>query len=256
MKIGIVIPTKDATAEPAQTSIALARKTTAHLDAAVIPVQDSGPGFRFSRSINRGVAQAPDADAWVLLNDDAFMDAGWLDAMIAVAQAHPEVAVVGAVLRYPDGGLQHAGGRVLMTPGPFLAEASYHRAPLWALRMLAKHRFRPFPYMYTHWRSVSPRHRLDFITAACALVTRRAWEALGGYDERYEFGCEDSDFSLRAREAGFELALATRATGVHLEGKSSGQMSERQKRSLATFEQTWSAERIRKATRGRVGVYG
>ena len=81
-KVAIVIPTGNPDREPGRTAIAQARKSTAHLGATVHVIVSSGKDFRFSRSVNRGIKEAPDADAWVLLNDDCFMDDGWLEHMV------------------------------------------------------------------------------------------------------------------------------------------------------------------------------
>lgn len=256
-RIGIVVPTKDARVEPAARALATVRQTTAHLDIDLHAVEASGTDFRLSRSINRGIADAKDADAWVLLNDDAFMDRGWLDALIDAARAHPEVGIVGSVLRFADGRIQHAGAHFPLTPLEFIAEGVKRRAPFWAMREIRRRGWSGGPFMYAHWHRVSPRHRLDFVTGACALVTRACMDKIGGYDEEFFFGFEDADHSLRALEAGFEIGLATRATGMHLEGASGREMSEAQKRSEETFRQKWSRARIEELTRknGRIGVY-
>jgi GT2 family glycosyltransferase len=240
---------------PARRCIEVVRATTGHLDVDVEVVVSSGPEFRISRSLNRGVAAVPGADAWVLLNDDAFMDAGWLDALLGAMRAHPGVGVWGAVLRYPDGRLQHAGGRIALSPFEFLLAASRRGAPLWALRNIWRERGREHPYMFVHHTRVSERNVLDFVTGACMLVTRACRERIGGYDEDYLFGAEDVDYSLRALEAGFEIGLATRATGVHLDRGTGAALAERARTSEALFRERWSGARIRGAARGRVGVY-
>lgn len=254
-RVAVVIPTADPTKQPASRCLEIVKATTSHLDVDLQVVVSSGPDFRLSRSVNRGMEQAKDADAFVLLNDDAFMDDGWLDALLDTARAHPEVGLVGAVLRFPSGRLQHAGGHIPLTPLEYLRVATEHRAPLWALRTIARRRFRQDPYMYAHYHEVDARHRLDFVTGACVLITRECYQKIGGYGDDYLFGSEDIDHSLRALEAGFELALATKCTGVHLEGASGRGMSERQKRSDAVFRERWTAPRIRKATRGRMGIH-
>jgi O-antigen biosynthesis protein len=255
VRVGVVIPTKDPALEPAATCLKHLAATTKHLDVEVATIVSSGPDFRFSRSINEGLRRTASADAWVLLNDDAFMDEGWLDAMLETRRAHPNVGVVGAVLRFPTGKIQHAGGHIPLKPAEFLLAAAQRRAPLWGLRTIRAQRYRPYPYMMAHWHSVKRSHRLDFITGACYLLTKECLEKVGTYDENYEFGSEDVDHSLRVLEAGLELAVATRATGVHLEGASSRKLSDRTLRSLATFRATWSADRIARATRGRSGVH-
>src|SRR2546423_7300170 len=44
----------------------------------------------------------------LLLNSDAWLDAGALEALVAFADAHPDAAVVGPRLRNPDGSLQRS----------------------------------------------------------------------------------------------------------------------------------------------------
>jgi N-acetylglucosaminyl-diphospho-decaprenol L-rhamnosyltransferase len=52
-----------------------------------------------------------------------------------------------------------------------------------------------------------PLSQTDWMNAACLLVRREAFDALGGFDERYQLYCEDIDFCLRLRMAGWELAV-------------------------------------------------
>lgn len=255
MRVAIVVPTPDREREMTRRCLAAVRATTTAHDVDLQVVESSGPSFRFARSINAGLRASPDADAWVLLNDDAWMDPGWLDELLAVPRAHPNVGLVGGLLRYPSGAIQHAGGYIPLTPAEYLVAGVRHRAPLWALRRAAANRWREDTYMYAHWHRVSPRHRLDFLSAACLLMTRACREKVGDYDEAYLFGFEDTDHSMRALEAGFELALATKATGVHHETATARPLSARMAESERTFKARWSPARIRRATRGRIGVY-
>jgi O-antigen biosynthesis protein len=227
-----------------------ARATTAHLDVALEPVVSSGPGFRFSRSVNRGIAAHPDADAWVLLNDDCSMEAGWLDCMLDTVRQDPRVGIVGAVLRYPSGRIQHAGGYITGPLRYFFRSVFHDLAPFWMLRRMRRAGPGANPYCF-HYMRVSRRHRLDFVTGACVLITRDCLEAVGPYDEEYEFSFEDIDHSLRALEAGFEIGLATGARGIHLERATGGGLKEAHVRSEAVFNRKWKRDRIFAITRGR-----
>ena len=62
----------------------------------------------FARACNQG-AQMARGRYIVFLNNDTEPRAGWLSAMVRVADASPEVAVVGNKLLFPDGTIQHAG---------------------------------------------------------------------------------------------------------------------------------------------------
>src|SRR5271154_3313173 len=71
--------------------------------------------------------------------------------------------------------------------------------------MKAMHRFA------RRWRE---EHRGKWFTVPklsgfCLLMKRAVFDAIGGLDERFGLGLfDDDDFALRARQAGFELAVA------------------------------------------------
>src|SRR5919202_951883 len=62
----------------------------------------------FASACNEGVARA-EGRYVVLLNNDTRPTPGWLQALIAHAEAHPEAALVGSRLLWPAGTVQHAG---------------------------------------------------------------------------------------------------------------------------------------------------
>jgi GT2 family glycosyltransferase len=255
-RVAIVVPTPDARRGLTRQCLEAVRETTGHLDVAVEVVESSGPSFRFSRSVNRGLAAHPDADAWVLLNDDCCMAPGWLDAMLETARTHPQAGLVGAVLLHPSGRVQHAGGLIVGRLRGFGRMAWRTKAPRWILRDMV--RDGPAADAYpVHYHRLDPRHRLDFLTGACVLVTRRCLEAVGPYDEDFEFGFEDVDHSLRALRAGLELALAVDAEGTHVERASGSTMNDAAVRSRATFHRKWPRSEVRWVTRagGRRGIH-
>lgn len=252
-RVAVIIPTADANSALVRACVEAVRAAAGDLDVVVEVVEAKGPGFRFSRSINRGIAATPDADAWLMLNDDCVLDPGCLQAMVRAAEADPTVGLVGAVLRYPEGDLQHAGGYIPVTPAEFLVAGVRHRAPFWALRTIREKKWAEACYMFAHWHSLRESHRLDFLTAACVLMTRECHERVGGYDEEYSFGCEDIDHSLRVKESGFKLAIAKDATAVHHESRTIGRGNHHAS-SAETFARKWGAARV-KALRSVPDVY-
>jgi len=47
--------------------------------------------------------------------------------------------------------------------------------------------------------------KVDWVNAACLVLPRSVWQALGGFDEKYFMYCEDVDLCLRLRLAGWSL---------------------------------------------------
>jgi N-acetylglucosaminyl-diphospho-decaprenol L-rhamnosyltransferase len=62
---------------------------------------------------------------------------------------------------------------------------------------------------------------VEHLPLACALARRRAWEDVGGLDERYGFYFEDYDLGWRLARHGWTLAVCADATAEHVGGASS-----------------------------------
>jgi glycosyltransferase involved in cell wall biosynthesis len=138
----------------------------------------------FPAACNAGLAAAR-GESLVLLNNDAVVTDAWLDQLIALTAAGPRIGLAGPMSNYAR-------------PPQLVPEVPYDDLD-------AMHRFAH------RWRQ---EHRGQWFTAEslsgfCLLLTRAAWEAIGGLDERFGPGfCDDDDLCLRARAAGFELAVA------------------------------------------------
>lgn len=254
VRIAVVVPTASVEQPLARACLARVEATTADLDVSVHPVESAGPAFSFSRSVNEGLEATEDADAWVLLNDDCLMDPGWLHAMLDLVDRHPEVGAVGAVLRFPDGLPQHAGGWIGLTTLEVFLLAARQRRLLDTLPPLLGRRPTSWPFLFGHYRRVGPRNRLDFLTGACLLLTRRCRDRVGTFDEAYPLSAEDVDYCLRTRRADLELGLATAATGIHAEGSTSGHLQARKEAGVRRFRKRWTRDEVWDLTRTRRGV--
>jgi N-acetylglucosaminyl-diphospho-decaprenol L-rhamnosyltransferase len=62
--------------------------------------------------------------------------------------------------------------------------------------------------------------RVDWVSGACMLISRRAFDDVRGFDESYWMYWEDADLCRRMREGGWATMLATDAEARHATGSS------------------------------------
>src|SRR5262249_43832177 len=139
------------------------------------------PGaFNFSAINNFGVAQSRGEYLVFLNNDTQVVEPEWLTALLEQAQ-RPEVGAVGARLHYPDGRIQHAG--VVLGLGG-----------------AADHAFRGIPGdALTYFGLAGVVRNVSAVTAACMAMSRRVFDEVGGFDERFRVALNDVDLCLRLR---------------------------------------------------------
>ena len=177
-------------------------------EGAAARVEAAAPGARvvassvrlgLARSGNRGRRVAR-GEFLALLHDDSEIEAGWLEALVAAADAHPEAGAVGGLVLFPDGTLQGAGV-ILWRDGA--------TSPPWAGAP-------PRPDAFGRRRAV------DFCGSNALLVRAAAWDAAGGLDERFfPAYFVDTDLAMGLREAGWSVLFEPHARNRHRRGSSS-----------------------------------
>ncbi|BBH68018.1 glycosyl transferase family 2 [Actinoplanes sp. OR16] len=60
----------------------------------------------------------------------------------------------------------------------------------------------------------------DWAAGSAMLISRECWDKVGAWDESFFLYSEETEYSLRARDAGYVTRLAPDALAVHLEGDS------------------------------------
>lgn len=176
----------------------------------------------FVRGNNAGIEAAdPTSDIVLLNNDLVFAQADWLQRLRATAHAAPEVGVVGCRLTLPDGRLLHAGTYILPDT-------------VWGQQIGALEKD---VGQYTRTRDVQG------IVFACAYLKRELVEAIGGLALDFRSYFEDTDYCLRAGEAGFRTVVAGDVTLVHDEHgstqKDPGALMRLFGESRETFRRKW-----------------
>jgi GT2 family glycosyltransferase len=154
--------------------------------------------FNFQKLNNWAVKSTTGSMLLFLNNDVEALHHGWLEALAEHAQ-RPEVGAVGARLFYPNGLIQHAGVAV-------------------GIGGLADH-----PWAGQHpdaWTATGPSYwtrDLLAVTAACLMVERTKFDAVGGFDEQFEVCGGDVDLCLRLYERGLWNLMTPFARLVHHE---------------------------------------
>jgi N-acetylglucosaminyl-diphospho-decaprenol L-rhamnosyltransferase len=206
---------------------------------------------------NNGGMRVASGRWFLLLNSDAWLEPGALEALREFAEAHPDAAVVGPRLLNPDRTLQRSV-RGFPTVWRIATEYLF-------LRKLAP-RSRTLNAFYAGGFDHDEARQADFLMGSVLLVRREAMEAVGGFDERYFMFSEETDWCYRFRQAGWKTWFFPGAEAVHVGGATTtqnwGPMFREQVRGhlrfLADHHGEREAERARKlmlvslAARGRL----
>lgn len=197
-----------------------------------VTVLDVGGAFNFSALNNRAAAIASSKLLCFLNNDVEIVDPAWLAHLVPHA-LKSDIGAVGARLLYPDGTVQHAG--VVTGVGGGAAHA---------------HRFQRNDEPGYFMRDRLPQ-RVSAVTAACLLVEKAKFLAVGGFDERkFAVAFNDVDLCLKLNEQGWQSFYEPRATLIHHESKSRGKDSARANRvrfasELQALKERWGTHRLR-----------
>ncbi|MEQ1735013.1 MAG: glycosyltransferase [Rhodoglobus sp.] len=156
--------------------------------------------FSFSGKMNLGVAHAK-GEFVLFLNDDVEVIApDWIEALLALAQ-RPDCGIVGALLYFEDGTIQHAG-----------------------------HAY--YGFGVTHIGINSPasatgpgdaflvEREVDGVTAACAMMTRSHFFEVGGFSTLLPGNFNDVDLCMKLAVKGYHSYVTPHAKLFHFESKS------------------------------------
>jgi GT2 family glycosyltransferase len=150
------------------------------------------------------------ADRLLFLNPDCLVGPDTLGRMLAFMESRPDVGMAGCIVRNPDGSEQVASRRAI--PDPWIALKRILRLdrllPNRGGRRLNLHD-EPLP---------SEPVEVEAISGSFMLVRRRALEAVGPLDEGYFLHCEDLDWFVRFRQAGWTIALVPDVDVIHHKG--------------------------------------
>lgn len=191
---------------------AQSRDYLAELSARHVVMPYAGP-FNFSRMNNEAVRRhGADADFVLFLNNDVeATEDGWL-ARLASLAGRPDVGAVGALLMYPDRSVQHAG-----------VVLGFNNSADHALRLQNVFLDRAGRRNLGYNCSLTSVRDFSAVTAACVMLRRAVFDAVGGFDEEFGIGFNDTDLCLRVRQAGYRVLYDGHTVLYHYESATRSQ---------------------------------
>ena len=169
----------------------------------------------FAKACNQG-AKFATGGVIVFLNNDIKAHPGWLEPLIEALE-DPSIWVVGSLLLFPDGTVQHAGMAL--------------RGNLQWAHLYAKSHPDSTPGIRT-------AKDLQAVTGACLAMRRTDFLNLGGFDDGYVNGYEDVDLCMRVKKAGGRIRYEPRSVLTHYEGQTEGRF-DAESQNIVRFYGKW-----------------
>lgn len=155
----------------------------------------------FSKTVNRGISAAS-GDIVVLLNNDIQFIQPILEPLVEAFKADEKIGIVGALLFYPHGTIQHGG--VIWLPGTYnFTHRAWHR-------------------QINDMPEVTHKSHMISVTGALYAIRKEMVGEIGKLKEDYFISCEDTEYSLRAWHSGWKVFYEPAIRAIHAEGGTRG----------------------------------
>jgi N-acetylglucosaminyl-diphospho-decaprenol L-rhamnosyltransferase len=158
----------------------------------------------YAAGINRGVRAGISAEAILVLNPDVRLHEKSVLPLLS-ALSDPDVGIVVPQVRSASGSLEPSLRR---EPSPLRGLGLNWTG----LSAFSEYLSKPSDYD-------GPRV-VDWALGAVMLMSRKCHDAIGGWDESFFLYSEETDFCLRARDAGFLTRYEPRSVVTHIGGQS------------------------------------
>jgi len=187
-----------------------------------VKILSNSENVGFAKACNQGARMAS-GKYLLFLNNDTEAQEGWLEALLETADQNPSIGAVGSRLLFPDGTIQHAGVLVIED----------HQLPD---LLVARHVFYGQP---ANMPQANQPREYQVLTAACLLVRKKAFDAVGGFDEEYWNGYEDVDLCFKLRNKSWRLAYQPASLLIHHESKSGGERFKKVDHNIRRLHEKW-----------------
>jgi O-antigen biosynthesis protein len=189
-------------------------------DGSVEMVREKYPAVRvLANSENIGFARANNLafkearGEWLLLiNPDTVVQEDTLRVMLEFFRSHPETGLAGCKILNPDGSFQLPCRRSFPTPWVAFTKIIGLSAMFPKSRVFGR-------YNLTYL-DPDASYEVDAVSGSFMMVSRTAFEKVGGLDESFFMYGEDLDWCYRIRQAGFSIYYVHETQIVHFKGES------------------------------------
>lgn len=178
---------------------------------------DTGGNLGYGGGMNAGAnalrpmreAGEIDTEYLLLVNPDVEFNAGSIDKLIACARRWDKAGSVGPKIVEPDGTI-YPSARAIPSIINGIGHAIF--ADIWPLN--------PWSRAYRDDDDMDTERVSGWLSGSCLLVRWDAFDAIGGFDERYFMYLEDIDLADRMSRAGYLNIFCPDATINHAQGHS------------------------------------
>jgi hypothetical protein len=167
----------------------------------------------FARAVNQGIAWAR-GDNVLLLNPDCVLERDTLAIALDALRRRLQAGAAGCLLLNEDASEQAGARRYLPSPWRSMCRALL-------LHKLFPHDARFSGFLMNREPLPPGPVEVEATSGAFMLVKRAVIEQVGRLDEGYFMHCEDLDWCVRMRQAGWQVLFVPAARAVHKKGRSS-----------------------------------
>jgi GT2 family glycosyltransferase len=170
----------------------------------------SAENIGFGAAVNRAAGETT-APYLLWLNPDTIVTPGFIEALEAWLETHPDVGCAGPRVMNEDGSVQASARRFPDVSTAIAGRSTWLTRhfpdnPLSRHNLLARDRDQP--------------STVDWLAGSCVMTRRSLFERLGGFDEGFFLYWEDADYCRRALALGFTCAYLPQVTVRHAGGRS------------------------------------
>lgn len=179
-------------------------------------------------------AGSVDEDWLLVVNPDVEFAPGSIDALLAAAERHPQAGAFGPQISERDGNIYPSARAV-----PVLSTGIGHAlfGAVWPGN--------PWTGKYRQGAVMDAERTAGWLSGSCLLLRREAFDAIGGFDERYFMYFEDTDLGDRLGRSGWDNVYVPAAVIHHDQGHAAGAVPEKMLPAHHASAYRFQADRLR-----------